>query len=261
MKAASPLLAFPGKGLLFRSRLRFFFCLVFFLGNLHGQDTPLNAGINFYYQNKFDSALLVLKSFKLNSDSGFSISEKDSVSLFQYLGMASAKLGKDSLATENFSHLLLLDSLFRFPRNEDPAILHAFHLAQNKIQTKSQGKNKGPLVPENSLDNVTPGGLSPAPVTIIHQKVGFVYGAIPLGLGWALRNRKKPALALGILQVGGLFLSYYASERQNKSQRDANLIHDAEELDRINQWQWTQRLSLTTALGAYLYSIIASLGD
>ncbi len=234
--------------------LHFFFCLILFLAKVQAEDNAINRGINFYYQNKFDSSFKVLKSFSEkvenagNANSAASITSKDSISLFQYMGMASAKLGNDSLAIENFSHLLLLDSLFRFPRNEDPAILNCFHQAQDKIKAK-----RDPISP--------PSAIPAAPIQINHQKVGFTYGAIPLGLGWAWQDRKKPALALGLLQVGGLVLSLYASEMQSKGQGDANQIHDSAELDRINQWQWTQRLSLTTALGAYLYSIIASMGD
>ena len=33
------------------------------------------------------------------------------------------------------------------------------------------------------------------------------------------------------------------------------------ELDSVHGWQWVQRVSLSTALGAYLFSLIASSGE
>ena len=36
---------------------------------------------------------------------------------------------------------------------------------------------------------------------------------------------------------------------------------DKEELAQIQQWQWVQRVSFSTAVGSYLFSLIASAGD
>jgi hypothetical protein len=86
-------------------------------------------------------------------------------------------------------------------------------------------------------------------------------GAIPLGGGWIFRGRKKQGWTLAILQAGGLALSFYASSQISAAERDADGIRDHAELGNELRWQWTQRVTLSVALGAYLFSLIASKGD
>lgn len=67
-------------------------------------------------------------------------------------------------------------------------------------------------------------------------------------------------LALGLLQAGGLLLAAHASGVQSRAQNDPFGLEDHER-DQVLRWQTVQRLSLGTAAGAYLYSLIASGGD
>jgi len=75
------------------------------------------------------------------------------------------------------------------------------------------------------------------------------------------RKQVKSGLVLGFLQAGGLFLSIYASELQSNEQNDTYAVRDHQEMTHLKQWQWVQRVSLSMALGAYLFSLIASAGD
>ena len=74
-----------------------------------------------YHQGLYDSALSVLETCGPEA-----LKRRDSLALFQYSGMAEARLGRDAEAAEDFRALLSLDSLFQFPRNEDFAVLAAF---------------------------------------------------------------------------------------------------------------------------------------
>jgi hypothetical protein len=86
-------------------------------------------------------------------------------------------------------------------------------------------------------------------------------GAIPLGGGWLARREMKHGIALGLLQAAGLGLSLYASGRISASAGDAFGIQNDDELASVRKWQWVQGVSLSTALGAYLFSLIAATGD
>jgi hypothetical protein len=86
-------------------------------------------------------------------------------------------------------------------------------------------------------------------------------GAVPLGGGWLSEGRYKPGLALAFLQIGGIALSLYASSRITAEEKDLYGIKDERELGIVHKWQWTQGLALSTALGAYLYSLMASRKD
>ncbi|HKP97012.1 MAG TPA: hypothetical protein VJ385_14775, partial [Fibrobacteria bacterium] len=72
----------------------------------------INKAAAFYHQGRFDSALARLESLKIQGP----WKRRDSLSLFQYLGMSSARLGREEQAVDYFSGLLGLDSLFQFPR-------------------------------------------------------------------------------------------------------------------------------------------------
>jgi hypothetical protein len=86
----------------------------------------LNEAASLYHQARFAPALARLQT--LLSESAWK--RRDSLMLYQYLGMASARLGRDSSAADYFTALLALDSLFRFPKNEDASVLAAFKQAR-----------------------------------------------------------------------------------------------------------------------------------
>lgn len=88
--------------------------------------------------------------------------------------------------------------------------------------------------------------------------IGLALGAIPLGAGWLSEGRYKQGLAMAFLQAGGAALSLFASSRISALEGDPYKIQDKSELDAVKGWQWTQRVALSTALGAYLFSLIAS---
>jgi hypothetical protein len=90
--------------------------------------------------------------------------------------------------------------------------------------------------------------------------MSLALGAVPLGGGWLARRRTSQGLVLGILQAGGFLLSVYASERQNRLYDDGYGL-EPHEVGEATGWQWVQRISLSTALGAYLYSLVASGGE
>jgi hypothetical protein len=91
--------------------------------------------------------------------------------------------------------------------------------------------------------------------------IGLAMGSMPFGTGWFVRHKFKHGLVLGVLQVGGLALSIYASNMQTLEAGDDFRVQDQGELNDINRWQWVQRASLSTAVGAYIFSLIASAGD
>jgi hypothetical protein len=268
---------------------------------------PVSEAASFYHQGRFDSALTRLDALK----SAGGLKRRDSLSLFQYLGMASARLGRVPEAEEHFTILLGLDSLFQFPRNEDPAVLSAFARAR----AQRSAPRAAPSVPTAAqpFQSMGPTGVdwhgasaSPAPSTPSAAanpqrgergedkspalagmtppdigaygaagetgpagrqtpgnppRIGLALGAMPFGTGWFVRNKFKHGLALGILQTGGLALSIYASNMQTRIAADPFRIQDMDEHDEANRWQWVQRVSLSTALGAYVFSLIASAGD
>ncbi|GEM_PF-2093714 len=284
--------------------------------------SSLNQAAAFYHQGRFDSALTRLEALKANGN----IRHRDSLSLFQYLGMSSARLGREPEAAGYFGALLGLDSLFQFPRNEDPAILKAFNRAQGERSAraipppplsagpvpaaspaaKSDSAAAASMAVHAPIDSavsaanvsgatvsngtakpassdapatrppasaaskatmslsypdapfpVPAGGEGPKPP----PRIGLVMGAMPFGVGWFANHKVKHGLALGLLQAGGLALSIYASGMQTHMQSDPFRTQDAGEKADQQKWQWVQRVSLSTAIGAYLFSLIASAGD
>jgi hypothetical protein len=249
-----------------------------------------------YHRGRYDSALSVLDAFRPEMQR-----RRDSLSLFQYSGMASARLGRAERAVAEFRVLLGLDSLFQFPRNEDSAILEAFAKAQASRKGKTGaaasnapagdsasparlasagGGSAGiltvranpaaeawvpiPAYPGSQFPGAEPpanareGGLDRGPR---RSGIGLAMGAVPLGGGWLSEGRYKPGLALAFLQIGGIALSLYASSRITAEEKDLYGIKDDRELGIVHKWQWTQGLALSTALGAYLYSLMASRKD
>jgi hypothetical protein len=76
-----------------------------------------------------------------------------------------------------------------------------------------------------------------------------------------VKRRVSTGLSLGVLQATGLLLSIYASHMQSQEQGDGFGVKDERELASLQKWQWTQRIALSTALGAYIFSLIAAVGD
>ncbi len=266
---------------------------------------PVSEAASFYHQGRFDSALARLDALQSAGD----MKRRDSLSLFQYLGMASARLGRVPEAEGYFTTLLGLDSLFQFPRNENPAVRSAFASASARrsvppatlpvepqrptgldgspataspaAQTPAtpassagsipQGRDYGdgkPLVLAGmTLTEIGAAG-SPGETGVTGRqalgnppRIGLALGAMPFGTGWFVRNKFKHGLVLGILQTGGLALSVYASNMQTRIAGDPFRIQDMEERDEADRWQWVQRASFSTAVGAYVFSLIASAGD
>ncbi len=219
----------------------------------------LNQAILLYHRTEYDSAAIHLMALKSLGP----WKQRDSLTLFQYLGMASSKLGKDAEALEAFAKVLEIDSLFQFPKNEDTDILHNFELANHK---RVNPTIKSVVVLDKSSNVLENFPVSPrmalAPgLSNTGGKIGFSYGAIPLGTGWMIKNQIKSGVALGFLQAGGVLLAIYASNVESKMKDDSFGILDRQELATVNRWQWIQRISLSTALGAYLFSLIASVGE
>jgi tetratricopeptide (TPR) repeat protein len=271
-----------------------------------------------YHQGRYDSALTVLEECRSGP-----LKRRDSLALFQYAGMTSARLGHIDQAKEDFRALLGLDSLFQFPRNEDSAILAAFAQArEERAQAALAGSPSAPAAsgalpatrdsvaearggtptqadprvpvpvaqpvpagadrmtasPEGDRQNGSPtsfpapsgpGSPNPEPRAPVlpgpakasgPQAIGLAMGAIPLGGGWLARGRSKQGWTLALLQAGGLAFSVYASSRMSAIQNDADGIR-AGELGAEQRWQWTQRVTLSIAVGAYLFSLIASRGE
>jgi hypothetical protein len=241
---------------------------------------PVSQAAAFYHQGHFDSALARLEA--LRDTAG--LKRRDSLSLHQYLGMATARLDRAAEAEGHFIDLLGLDSLFQFPRNEDPAVLAAFDRARTERAERSRprlapppepvAQTFGPAFRDTARIPEAP-AAAPAPSPIPFAlpvasgdagartvpKIGLAMGALPFGTGWFSRRRTGHGLVLGILQAGGIILSIYASDRQTRSERDSFGVQDQDELSSVQGWQWVQRVSLSTALGAYVFSLIASAGD
>lgn len=266
---------------------------------------PVSEAASFYHQGRFDSAFTRLQALESSGD----LKRRDSLSLYQYLGMASARLGREPEAEDYFATLLGLDSLFQFPRNEDPLVLAAFTQAQARAQAQDRPRAQGtaPQAPAPTPPDAPPvhtiaprddssamaaatvaampllaatsgieltgigaaGAMGPAGFRGKDERqgpgnppsIGLAMGSMPFGTGWFVRNKFKHGLVLGFLQVGGLALSMYASNMQTLEAGDDFRIQDQGELDDINRWKWIQRVSLSTAVGAYIFSLIASAGD
>lgn len=256
-------------------------------------DPSLKQAAALYHQGRYDSALAVLGTCRTHP-----LKHRDSLALFQYSGMASARLGRSEEASGDFRALLDLDSLFQFPRNEDGAVLAAFAEAQTaragsvnaapamRIDSSADRSPPPPPAPAQTAmalpvsAAVPPGGLVPipdysgsgspsghAPAAFPANAgnpgapgIGLAMGAIPLGGGWLFRGRRKQGLTLALLQAGGLAFSFYASSQMTAAERDSDGISHGE-LGSVDKWQWTQRVTLSVALGAYLFSLIASKGD
>jgi hypothetical protein len=244
----------------------------------------LNQAVALYHQSNYDSALLRLQGLQSKGP----WKRRDSLSLFQYLGMAAAKVGNDSASLGYFSRLLQIDSLFQFPKNEDAVILKTFSQAQElRVSTpnlfqanrpkpnqefnfRSKDLDSSVAAHNSTLDfnvpvktslNLSPMETSPAKNIPQPPKIGLAYGALPLGMGWMVKNRMKTGLALAALQASGLLISVYASEMQSREQGDSWGTQNEREKALTEKYQWIQRISLSTAMGAYLFSLIASAGD
>jgi hypothetical protein len=249
--------------------------------------SSINEAALFYHQGRYDSALARLEAM------GGPFKRRDSLSLYQYLGMASARLGRDSQAAGYFTNLLGMDSLFQFPKNEDPQVLQAFAEARDRKAAEARSETTIPsaiplsataphsgAVPAPAASSALstpsdplamPGASTePAPLAPVWSQektapprgnIGIALGAVPLGAGWLSRNRIKPGLTLGLLQAGGIGLSLYASHLQTREANDIYRVRDDKERAYIQTWQWVQIVSLSTAVGAYLFSLIAAAGD
>lgn len=280
--------------------------LTAFLTAIPARGAAVKEAAGFYHQGLFDSCLARLEAIK--EEGG--LRRRDSLSLFQYLGMASARLGREPEAAGYFGSLLGLDSLFQFPRNEDAAVLKAFSRARAERASQAAilpraspsfgvtnppsastarpapaqdstaplptaaasgtaGSGPGLLLASASPTLASPGLRIPLtgpippddPSARPPQPIGFAMGAMPFGTGWFARNKVKHGLVLGLLQAGGIALSIYASDKQSREQRDTFQVENREEVSTLQNWQWVQRVSLSTAVGAYLFSLIASTGD
>ncbi len=247
-----------------------------------------------YHRGAFDSTLAILHELEGTGP----WKKRDSLAWLQYSGMASARLGRDSAATVYFTGLLSKDSQFQFPRNEDSLVMAAFLSA---VTGDSGNAEDSIAVSRSSLPSGSDAGTTARPtnpVSVVFQtqgkadrpietasssrdtqaskpvaagatnrfdgsghRVGFAYGALPLGAGWVARGKVKSGIAFGILEVGGLAFSIFASEMQTRINRQEFGVRDSRDLSGQNGWQWAQRATLSTALGAYLFSIIAASGD
>jgi hypothetical protein len=237
--------------------------LILAIAGMHRSSTAadLNQAVSHYHRAQYDSALIGLQKLAALGPR----KKRDSLALYQYLGMASAQLGRDSSAIDYFGTVLALDSLFQFPKNEDPAITRAFSTAWDIRHPPAsldppaaprEGAPSPPPLPVGQTWASLATGMPPP-----RPGMTLVYGAIPLGTGWMVRKRPKHGLVLGLLQGGGMLFSLYASHEQNREQGDDFGVMNKNELARVERWQWAQRISLSTALGAYLFSIIASVGE
>lgn len=247
-----------------------------------------------YHQGRYDSALSVLSACSPEA-----VKRRDSLALFQYSGMAEARLGRAAEAASDFRALLSLDSLFQFPRNEDSSVLAAFARAREPAtmepagpasaegaaavafahagggreagkaavpeagfaaipKSPSPSPDPEPFAPPMETFRTAP-GAAPAPYPRPHG-IGLAMGAIPFGGGWLARGQYKHGLALAVLQAGGLALSLYASSRNTAIKNDRFGVLESEE-QRSRGWRLTQGISLSTALGAYLFSLFASRKD
>lgn len=242
--------------------------------------SSLNQAAALYHQGRYETALASLENLKGMGP----WKRRDSLSFYQYLGMSSARLGREAEAAGYFQGLLDLDSLFQFPRNEDPLVVKAFQRARADRLARSGLPHSGTLATASSADTgmVGPLGTDPTRPSAKFSMadsgraggsknggrgpdraagIGLAMGAIPLGGGWLARHKVKHGMTLGFLQAGGIVLSLYASARATREAGDSDGIGDADQLSTVENWQWVQRISLSTALGAYLFSLIASAGD
>lgn len=277
-------------------------CLALAAAPLHA-GTGLKEAVGLYHRGRYDSALAALDASRPAI-----AKRRDSLSLFQYSGMAWARLGSADRAAADFRALLALDSLFQFPRNEDPAILDAFARAQG---SRKEGVGDAAPAPDNAARGALPalpagdaaGSVRPAyagpgpdravpagagvpggervPIPAYPEAgasggeagpfgpgrmereprahgIGLALGAVPLGGGWLAEGRYGKGLTLALLQAGGGALSLYASSRITAERKDQYGIRNETELGNVRRWQWTQGIALSAALGAYLYSLIAS---
>ena len=254
-------------------------------------DSTVKQGAGLYHQGRYDSATAILESCLGQGQ----LKRRDSLALFQYLGMASARLGKPDAARERFRTLLTLDSLFQFPRNEDPAVLDAFARARAekaapaaipepaaviappvaavppagapiaapatapaaKLSFADSGTGLAAATPELRTALPPPDRITPETG---RRGIGLAMGAVPLGGGWLARSKIKHGATLALLQAGGIALSMYASGQISSRSGDAYGTQESE-LDSVHGWQWVQGVSLSTAVGAYLFSLIASTGE
>lgn len=226
----------------------------------------LNQAAALYHQAQYDSSRNALEALL----AGGSWRKKDSLLIFQYLGMSWSRLGQDSAAILRFQELLGLDSLFRFPRNEEGSIIRNFQAARDARSTRLTA-SRNPPPAQQSMTLAEPSSPTPGPApenpaaTLMTPppegpRMTLALGAVPLGGGWLARNRNSHGLTLGLLQAGGILISLYASEMQTRAEKDGYGTQPSERSASIG-WQWTQRVSLSTAVGAYLFSIIAAGGD
>lgn len=230
----------------------------------------LQQSAGLYHQARYDDARAGLEG--LLDQEGWR--RRDSLMILQYLGMSYSRLGADSSAVSRFADLLAVDSLFRFPSNEEPGIRRNFQAARDARAARLAAASA--LVPPPAavepVDPPAPGeaasALPPqpavsmaAPASPSRPPMSLALGAIPLGGGWLIRDRRYHGVGLALVQAGGILLSLYASDRQTRMRDDLHGIEDGRERDLMVRWQWVQGVSLSTAVGAYLFSIFASGGD
>lgn len=140
---------------------------------------PLKQAAALYYQGRYDSALEVLSECR-----SAPLRRRDSLALFQYSGMASARLGRTAEAREDFRALLALDSLFQFPRNEDSAVLAAFSAARAPRGSDADAPGGGPgtqkMNPPATAAAATPGtAVAAGAGTAVAGMPGTAAGAAP----------------------------------------------------------------------------------
>lgn len=237
-----------------------------------GDAAALQQAAGLYHQARYDDARAGLE--ELMDQEGWR--RRDSLMILQYLGMSYSRLGADSAAVSRFGDLLEVDSLFRFPSNEEAGIRRNFQAARKSRAARRAAASAAPA-PVPATDPAEPAAQAPAAGTASasppplaaagvpddpsRARMSLALGAVPLGGGWLIRKRRLHGVSLAMVQAGGILLSVYASGQQDRMREDLHGIEAGRERDLMVRWQWVQGVSLSTAVGAYLFSIFASGGD
>lgn len=183
-------------------------------------------------------------------------------------GAANMKLGKSGKS--RFRKALKLDPNVTLPSEAagDAKIAKAFASAQKKAGTTVSSGGGG-----SSTDRITKtasGGADKSPSNFKNY--------LPFGINSFMQGKTLTAVALGGMQVGGLFLFMNRTEAAAAADKDAKaVIADAEENEATEQEQFQQFLSdndafvkkanseatmaLMLAMGGYALSIVDSLFD
>lgn len=232
------------------------------------QGSSLEKSLEFFNNGDILAAKPILDS--LSNAEGQS--HQDSLLIWQYLGMCNSLIGLDKPALSAFSQLLKMDSTWRLPSNEDRRILRLFEKALKDLHTEKAETIKPALnLPRDTVsqrssarDSLAQALQIELPVSSLTEakkplkKMDLSHGLIPLGIGWVIQSHPKTGLAYGMLQLGGLAVSIYASSRQSTIKNDGNGIEYEEQND-VRRWQLVQQISLSTSVITYLSSVLLSL--